>query len=93
MDEKDVQKILAITSAINSDLKISALRSLCSGPKNLKEVIHSIESLGHKVRYRETVYRSLERLTDARLLEKSYLRGKGVVYILKKKQIVITLCQ
>jgi hypothetical protein len=90
---KDVRRVLKIAGALNSELKLWALSSLCSGPKNLKEVMDFVESKGHKIRYRETMFRSLEKLTDAELIDKTYQREKGIVYVLKKQEIMINFCQ
>lgn len=90
---KEVKKNLLIARAVNSELRLRALETLCSGPKNLKEIVSALESKGYKIRYRETAFRSLEKLADAGLVEKTYQRRKGVVYNLKKNQVVINFCK
>ena len=90
---KEIKKNLLIAGAVNSELRLRILETLCSGPKNLKEVVQTLETKGYKTKYRETAFRSLEKLADAGLVEKTYQRRKGVIYNLKKNQVVINFCK
>jgi len=90
---KGIKKNLLIAGAVNSEIRLRILETLCLGPKNLKEVIQTLETKGYKMKYRETAFRSLEKLADAGLVEKTYQRRKGVIYNLKKNQVVINFCK
>lgn len=92
IDATELEDILRFCNALSSELRVKVVQSLCKGPKNLREISDYLRSAGHEVRYRETVFRSAEKLVDAGLVEKAYRRGTGVVYMLKVPRLVIDLC-
>ena len=80
-----------IDSALSSELCVAILNVVGLDEKNVGEVLSDLQTKGLSLKYRETVYRALERLVDARLLEKKYVQDKGICYKLKKREITIHL--
>ncbi|MGD0159664.1 MAG: hypothetical protein ABSB89_05140 [Candidatus Bathyarchaeia archaeon] len=64
---------------------------LAKEPKSVAEVTKELAALGRVVKYRESVYRGLEKLVDAGLVDKYYYRQKGIGYKLVVKRIQINL--
>ena len=64
---------------------------LAKEPRSVPEVMKELIALGRKVKYRESVYRGLEKLVDAGLLEKYYDKQKGIAYKLVIRKIHIDL--
>jgi Fe2+ or Zn2+ uptake regulation protein len=67
-------------SALDSDLRRRILVILAEKPNTVLGVMQTLRNKGLGVKYRETVYRSLETLLDAGLVEKFYDREKGLCY-------------
>lgn len=78
-------------SALNSKTRREALKILANEPKTVKEVLSALREKGYAIKYRETVYRILERLVDASLVEKYYDREKGICYKLLTKELTLDL--
>jgi Fe2+ or Zn2+ uptake regulation protein len=85
--------IFKVVSALNSALRIQILRILAKEPKTVIEVLEELKKKNIEVKYRETVYRALEKLFDAELVEKYYEKGKGICYKLIANRIVINLTE
>ena len=75
----DIAKVLA---ALNSELRREILKILAEKPSTVLEVQTKLKTKGLKVKYRETVYRALEKLVDAKLVKKFYVKEKGLCYSL-----------
>jgi len=84
----DIAKVI---SALNSDLRREILKILAEEPYTVLEVLNNLKNKGLKVKYRETVYRALEKLVDAELLEKFYVKEKGLCYRLSLTRITIEI--
>jgi Fe2+ or Zn2+ uptake regulation protein len=56
---------------------------------NLKEIFKMLSQEGCEIKYPESVYKGLELLVDAGLVEKSYNRQKGLLYGLACSGITI----
>jgi len=85
----DIEKVI---KALNSRTRRKILKILSEGPKNVKEIsIVLREQYSANIRYRESVYKALEKLVDADLVEKFYQKDKGITYRLKRKKITIDL--
>ena len=81
-----------IIKALNSRTRRKILKILSEGPKNVKEVFIVLkEQYSTNIKYRESVFKALEKLVEADLVEKSYEKGKGITYRLKRKKITIDL--
>ena len=84
----DIAKII---SALNSDLRREILKILAERPYTVLEVLNKLKKKGLDVKYRETVYRALEILVDAELVEKFYVKEKGLCYKLSLTRITIEI--
>jgi len=84
----DIKKTI---SALNSRLRMEILKILAKEPKTVIEVLEELKKRKVEVKYRETVYRALEKLFDAELVEKYYAKEKGICYKLTVNRIVINL--
>ena len=84
----DIAKVI---SALNSELRREILTILAEKPYTVLEVLNKLKKESPDVRYRETVYRALEKLVDAELVEKFYAKGKGLCYKLSSTRITIKL--
>lgn len=84
----DIRKIIA---ALDSDMRIEILKILADSPKTVSEVLSNLHKRDIEVKYRETVYRALEKLVDAGLVEKYYEKEKGLCYKILMDRITIDL--
>ena len=83
--------IVKVISALNSDLRREILKILADRPCTVLEVLKNLKNKGLDVKYRETVYRALEKLVDAELVEKFYAKEKGLCYKLSLTRITIEI--
>jgi Fe2+ or Zn2+ uptake regulation protein len=84
----DIAKILA---ALDSELRREILKILAEEPATALEALTKLKRKGLEVKYRETVYRALEKLVEAELVEKFYLKEKGICYKLSLNCITIMI--
>lgn len=84
----DIAKVFA---ALDSGLRREILTVLAEKPNTVLGVMQTLKERGLNVRYRETVYRSLETLLTAGLVEKFYERRQGLCYKLCMSKIVIEI--
>jgi Fe2+ or Zn2+ uptake regulation protein len=84
----DVNKIIG---ALNSGLRREILSILSKQPMTVLQVLEELKKRIGGVRYRETVYRALERLVDSGLVEKYYEKEKGLCYKLVSNCITIRI--
>ena len=81
-----------IISALNSETRREIIKIICEQPRTVNEVFKEInKNMKFTVKYRESVYRSLEKLVDAGLVEKYYDKDKGICYKLLIKRIELDL--
>ena len=83
--------IAKVVSALNSSLRREILKILAERPNTVLEVLNKLKTKGFDVKYRETVYRALEKLVDAELVEKFYAKEKGLCYKLSLTRITIEI--
>lgn len=57
----------------------------------VKQVAEQLSKKGLKLKYRESVYKNLEKLVDSGLVEKFYVREKGMCYKLAKTMLKVNL--
>ena len=75
-------------SALSSKTRWEILRILSSGPKHLMDVKSSLNASGIRIKYRESVYRALEKLVSAGLVDKFYdSQEKRIKYALAIEKI------
>ena len=84
-------RLSKVISALNSDLRREILKILAEKPYTVLEVSNRLKSKGVNVKYRETVYRALEKLVDADVVAKFYTRQKGLCYRLSLTQATIRI--
>lgn len=79
-------------SALSSKTRLEILKILASGPRDLMQVKNILNASGIRIRYRESVYRALEKLVSAGLVNKFYdTRSKKIKYSLAVRRIEIDL--
>lgn len=84
----DANKVIG---ALNSGLRREILSILSKQPMTVLQVLEESKRRTSSVRYRETVYRALERLVDSGLVEKYYEKEKGLCYRLASNHITIEI--
>lgn len=84
----DVNKVIG---ALNSGLRREILSILSKQSMTVLQVLEELKRRTDGVRYRETVYRALERLVDSGLVEKYYEKEKGLCYKLVSNCITIRI--
>lgn len=83
-----------VIKALNSRTRRKILKILSNGPKNVKEISKLLrEEYNVNIRYRESVFKALEKLVEADIVEKFYEKNKGILYRLKRRKITIDLVE
>ena len=80
-----------VISGLNSGLRRDILKILTDSALTVLEVLHKLKGRGLEVKYRETVYRALEKLVEAELVDKFYVKEKGLCYKLCATCITIEI--
>jgi Fe2+ or Zn2+ uptake regulation protein len=80
-----------VIAALNSDFRREVLRILSKEPMTVVQVLEELKRRKLGVKYRETVYRALEKLFGAGLVDKSYVKNKGLCYKLIVSCITIDI--
>ena len=78
-----------VIAALNSDLRREVLRILSKTPMTAAKVLEELKKRKLEVKYRETVYRALEKLLAAGLVDKFYVQNEGLYYKLKVSCITV----
>jgi len=82
----EIDKVIA---ALNSKLRREILSIVSKQHMTVIQVLQELKKRKIEVKYRETVYRALEKLFDAGLVDKCYIKEKGLCYKTKVNRIVI----
>jgi Fe2+ or Zn2+ uptake regulation protein len=82
-----------VASALDSDLRREILKILATNPNTVLDVVNELRRRKFKVKYRETVYRALEKLVDAGLVEKYYDRERGLCYKASMTSLTIDIAK
>jgi Fe2+ or Zn2+ uptake regulation protein len=80
-----------VISALNSELRREILKIISKEAMPVIQVLEELKKRKFDVKYRESVYRALEKLVDSGLVEKCYIKEKGLCYQLKAKIVKIDL--
>jgi Fe2+ or Zn2+ uptake regulation protein len=80
-----------VIAALDSDLRRQILRILSKEAMTVVQVLEELKKHKSGVKYRETAYRALEKLLEAGIVDKSYVRNKGLCYELIVSRITIDL--
>lgn len=67
------------------------LKTISEEPMTVMQVLEELKRRKFEVKYRETVYRALEKLLDAGLVEKYYDPEKGLCYRIMVKLVTLNL--
>jgi len=79
-----------VFSALSSRTRIEILKILAMKSGGVVEILNELNSRGFTIKYRESVYRALEKLAAADLVEKYYdRREKGIRYRLLRTRIEV----
>lgn len=85
----NISKIIA---ALDSETRLEIIKILGKEPSTVAEIFQEIKKNPKvNVKYRESIYRALEKLVYANLVEKYYDKEKGICYKLSMRKIVIDL--
>jgi|YelNatPaOPRAMG01_1025707.scaffolds.fasta_scaffold183548_2 Fe2+ or Zn2+ uptake regulation protein len=83
-----------VISALNSNTRQQIIKILGRGPATVAEIFQEIKKNQRVgLRYRESVYRALEKMVEAELIEKYYEKDKGICYRLLTRKIKLDLVQ
>jgi len=78
-----------VFAGLASRIRLDILKILSDEPKTVKSVINELNSQKYNIKYRESVYRSMEKLKDIGLIEKYYdEKNKSITYKLKANKII-----
>jgi Fe2+ or Zn2+ uptake regulation protein len=88
MQKIDLDKML---TALNIPARKALVQLLITEPKTVKELFKELPSKGISLKYRDSVYKNLEKLVDSGLVEKFYNDKKGICYQLWHQEILIDL--
>jgi Fe2+ or Zn2+ uptake regulation protein len=80
-----------VVSALNSELRREILKIISREPMTVIQVLEELRKRKFEVKYRESVYRALEKLFNSGLVEKCYIKERGLCYKLKASLIIIDL--
>ncbi|MCX9014345.1 MAG: hypothetical protein OIN89_06085 [Candidatus Methanoperedens sp.] len=81
-----------VAKALSSDTRLKILKLLVDKNLSSIEVYKEYKQRFHEDKHRETIYRGLELLLDAGVLDKRYNKtNKNVVYYIKNKELTIDL--
>jgi len=77
-----------VFSTLSSKTRLEILKVLASRSGDLMEIKRALDASGLGIKYRESVYRALDRLASAGLVEKFYDRNeKKIKYALAVREI------
>ena len=82
-------KVDTVVSALNSKTRREMMRILVKHPMKANEVHEELNRRGYAIKYRGSVHRGLQKLTDAFLVEKFYDAKRGMCYRIATRSIVI----
>ena len=84
--------IIKACKALSSDTRLNILRILVNKRLSAAGVYREYSKSFRDQKHRESIYRALEKLVDAEVLEKEYNKdAKEIVYVLRCKQLIIDL--
>jgi len=86
--ELDLAKVV---SALDSLTRRKILTILERNQLTLQEIFERLCKSGVEIKYRESVFRALNKLLDAGLIEKFYDKEKGICYRLLIRKIEVDL--
>ncbi len=93
MLEKELDgKTALILRALDSDLRRELLKIAIEGPLDADGFYNKIIDRGFNIRYKESVYKELQMLVQAELIDKFYdVQSKKILYRLKSERVVVDI--
>ncbi len=80
-----------VANALANEHRVDVLHLLLSEPKTVTETHDQFVEKYDEEKHRETIYRYLETLVDAGLVEKEYRSNRGLVYSVQHHCLVLDL--
>jgi Fe2+ or Zn2+ uptake regulation protein len=93
MLEKELDsKTALILRALDSDLRRELLKIAIEGPLDADGFYNKVIDRGFNIRYKESVYKELQMLVQAELIDKFYdVQSKKILYRLKSERVVVDI--
>ena len=86
----DLSKVI---SAISSETRRQILQIIADQPMKIEDVMTKLAQRGISLKYRESVYKAIEKLVNAGLVEKFYDKEEGICYKPLMRRIEIDLVE
>jgi len=85
-------KTALILRALDSDLRRELLKIALEGPLDADGFYNKVIDRGFNIRYKESVYKELQTLVQADLIDKYYdVQSKKILYRLKTGKVVVDI--
>lgn len=85
-------KTALILRALDSDLRRELLKIAIEGPLDADGFYNRVIDRGFNIRYKESVYKELQTLVQAELIDKFYdVQTKKILYRLKSERVVVNI--
>ena len=85
-------KTSLILRALDSDLRRELLKIALEGPLDADGFYNAVTNRGFNIRYKESVYKELQTLVQAELIDKYYdVKTKKILYRLKAGRVVVDI--
>jgi Fe2+ or Zn2+ uptake regulation protein len=82
----------SVIRALDSPLRVALVKILQERPRSAPDIYQTLINTGFDIGDRDTVYKALQMLVDANLLEKYYdMNVKRICYKVATKQILIDI--
>ncbi|MFC7230512.1 ArsR/SmtB family transcription factor [Saliphagus sp. GCM10025308] len=81
----------AVANALANDTRRKILQLLLSDPKTATETHEQYLEAYEDEKHRETIYRYLETLVEAGIVEKEYRQNRGLVYSVPHHRLVLDI--
>lgn len=93
MSEHYVEQMDAdgVVNALSNKYRVKTLQLLMSEPKTATETYDQYLETYDDEKHRETIYRYLETLVDAEIVEKEYHNDRGLVYSVPHHRLMLDL--
>jgi len=85
-------KTALILRALDSDLRRELMKIALQGPLDADGFYNKVVDSGFNIRYKESVYKELQTLVQAGLIDKYYdVQAKKILYRLKAGRVVVDI--
>ena len=92
METETKSNFSLVIRALDSPLRVELVKILLERPMSAPDIYQTLIGAGFDIGDRDTVYKALQMLVDAGLLEKYYdMTVKRICYKVTKKQILIDI--